>query len=141
MSNFSKTGHRGRHNEAVWRGGAYCGLGPSAHGFSPTGARSQNHRDLDHWYTDPLGVTETPSPIEAARDLVLSSLRHEEGLSLAMLKHRAGHVVDAERLRTLFDSTFLKIEENHLRLDKAGWTLADGIARKVIEALSPIAPG
>ena len=39
------------------------------------------------------------------------------------------------------NSTFLKIEENHLRLDKAGWTLADGIARKVIEALSPIASG
>jgi len=139
VSNFAKPGHRGRHNEAVWRGGSYCGLGPSSHGFAPGGTRTQNHPSLELWYSDPLGVTETPSPPEAARDLVLSSLRHENGLSLDLLKHRSGHLVDTAQLHPLFSSAYLKIENDHLRLEHAGWPLADGIARKVIEALSPIA--
>jgi oxygen-independent coproporphyrinogen-3 oxidase len=133
VSNFARDGHRSQHNEATWRGGYYAGLGPSAHGFHPDGTRSVNPGSMEDWLTGTR--LEQPSPHQAAIDLVLSTLRHVDGLPLDVLRHRTTHQLDLDALESLFDSGLLVLEAGHLRLTADGFPIADGITLRVVRAL------
>lgn len=145
VSNFARPGHRAVHNEAVWRGGYYAGLGPGAHGFEPDGHRTVNRASPERWREDPTETRERGSAEEAAVDLVLSTLRHRDGLDLALLARRAAHRVREAALRPLLapppgGAPLLERHEGHLRLTGEGFPLADGVVSRVIGALEP-APG
>lgn len=139
VSNFARPGHRGRHNERVWRGAHYLGLGPGAHGFRPDGRRTLGAAALADWLAEPAGATESPDPEAAAIDLVLSTLRHVDGLPLALLAARCGATVDRERLGPLFDRGLLHAREGdrgpHLVLDRSAFPIADAVVARVCDAV------
>ena len=142
VSNFARPGHRAVHNEAVWRGGHYAGLGPGAHGFEPDGHRTVNRADPERWRVDFTETRELPSAEEAAVDHVLSTLRHRDGLDLDLLAARAAHTLDASTLGPLLHppratAPLLERHEAHLRLTPAGFPLADGVVSRVVQALRP----
>ena len=144
VSNFARPGHRARHNEATWRGGHYAGLGPGAHGFEPDGHRTVNRAEPADWLSDWTATRELPSPLEAAIDLVLSTLRHREGLPLPWLEARTAHRVDLRALRALLEPPrgaprLLLLERDTLRLSEQGFPLADGIVARVVDALVHLA--
>ncbi len=141
VSNFARPGHRAVHNEAVWRGGHYAGLGPGAHGFEPTGHRTVGTADPEAWAERFTATRELPSPAEAAIDLVLSTLRHQDGLPLALLRERTGMQVRERALRALLDPPagaprLLTLEGGSLRLTRAGFPVADGLVARVADALA-----
>lgn len=138
VSNFARPGHRAVHNEATWRGGHYAGLGPAAHGFEPSGRRTRGHSALADWERDPAGESETPTPAQAAIDLVLSSLRHRDGLDLGLLAARTGHRVDERTIRAL--GGLAESDCRRIRLTDRGFPLADGVVARVCEGIRPI-PG
>lgn len=137
VSNFARPGHRGRHNERVWRGAAYLGLGPGAHGFRPDGHRTLGAPELDDWLRRPEGKAELPRPEQAAIDLVLSTLRHVNGLPLGLLASRTGARVDMVPLGPLLERGLLERvgPEPHLRLLPAAFPLADAVVARVCSAL------
>lgn len=140
VSNFARPGHRSRHNEATWRGGPYAGLGPGAHGFEPDGHRTVNRALPERWLADWTESRELPSPMEAAVDLVLSTLRHRDGLPLPWVEARTGCRVELDALRPLLhpprgSARLLAHEGDALRLTREGFPLADGIVARVIDAL------
>jgi len=142
VSNFARPGHRSRHNEATWRGGHYAGLGPGAHGFEPDGHRTVNRALPERWLEGWTETRELPSPMEAAVDLVLSTLRHRDGLPLPWLLARTGCRVELRALRPLLDpprgaARLLLLEEDALRLTQNGFPLADGVVARVVDALVP----
>lgn len=137
VSNFARPGHRARHNELVWRGGAYAGVGPGAHGLRPDGARTRQADTLDAWLEDAPGALERPDARQGAVDFVLSTLRHVDGLPLAPLRHRFGLDVDARRLTGLIAAGLLGWGEGRLRLCPAGFPVADGLVERVVDALVP----
>ena len=140
VSNFAVPGHRSAHNEAVWRGGYYAGLGPGAHGYEPSGHRTVNTASPEAWMSAPLESRQLPTPAEAATDFVLSTLRHRDGLPLDALRARTGHRVRLERLAPLLHpgrgcEPLLAREYDALRLTRAGFPIADGLVERVVDAL------
>jgi len=135
VSNFAQPGHRAVHNEQVWRGGFYAGLGPGAHGFPPDGIRTLGKRDINDWYADPIPVKITTDQRDAAIDYLLSSLRHIDGTSQRILRERTGHELSKSDLDALVMKSMLTEGNEHVRLTHSAFPLADGILRKLIEGL------
>ena len=137
VSNFARTGHRAVHNEAVWRGGYYAGLGPGAHGFRPGGERTIGPRDLDQWLDAPESTVDTPSPHDSAIDRILSTLRHTDGLDLAALRTDSGFDISSHVLDSLLETGSVTLTDQHLQLAHHAFPLADGVVRRLIEGLQP----
>jgi oxygen-independent coproporphyrinogen-3 oxidase len=140
VSNFARPGHRAVHNGAVWRGGTYAGLGPSAHGFRPDGTRTVRPADLAAWSAGAAAAVERPGADEAAADFVLSTLRHVEGTLRGPLRAAFHREVDLVPLAPLLHGGMLRATPDALQLGPAGWDLADGVIRAVLGALRPTGP-
>ncbi len=141
VSNFRKQHHAAVHNEAVWRGGFYAGLGPGAHGFHPDGRRTRGHATFEAWLADPWGEVERPDAEAAAYDRVLTTLRHTDGLDLEALEADLGFVLRPSALASLLATGLAHRRGPALRLRDEGWPLADTVLRKVIDGLRRAAPG
>ena len=137
VSNFALPGHRAVHNEQVWRGGYYAGLGPGAHGFLPSGDRTLGHAQLEAWYGDPVPSRESPTAEEAALDMLLSTLRHVDGVSLEALQAKTGHTLNPDTVRDLSARHLIDSRARHLRLTPAAYPVADGVVRRMADALIP----
>lgn len=143
ISNYARPGHRSRHNEAIWQGGHYLGLGPAAHGFlpptreAPRGRRTRAWRDLERWRAEPWEEVELLDPEQAAIDLLLGALRHDEGVSLPALEG-LGYAVRPAVVAALGEAALLQQQGDRLRLTPSGAPLADGITARLVDALLPL---
>jgi oxygen-independent coproporphyrinogen-3 oxidase len=135
VSNFARPGHRSRHNEAVWRGGYYAGLGPGAHGFRPDGTRTTTTRDVDAWLLAPCAQPTATSPRESAVDHILSTLRHIDGTEHAALWEASRHRLCADTVQNLIQDGLLVSNSDQIRLTTAAFPLADGVARRLCATL------
>lgn len=137
VSNFARDGHRSEHNRLYWTDAPYLGLGPSAHGYLPDGRRYANIANVGRYLAidDPTETIETPSPRERALDLLISSLRYVEGLSLEHLARRTGLRPDDRTVRAMVRGRLLIEDPFVLRLTDDGFAVADGIAAKLADAL------
>ena len=92
VSNFSKPGHRARHNSAYWTGAPYLGVGPSAHGFDGS-ERRWNIAAYAAWEReigqrrDPIGGAECLSAENRIAESVYLGLRTVDGLSVTNHEH------------------------------------------------------
>lgn len=138
VSNFALPGHRSRHNEQYWRYRPYAGLGAGAHGFLPDGRRTVGLEQPEDFIERPLtwASIERPGAEEALGDLLVSTLRHSEGLPLEML-HAHGWALDAARLQPLLVSGHLLLDARSLRLGPQGWTVADALTARIEAAAIP----
>jgi putative oxygen-independent coproporphyrinogen III oxidase len=134
VSNYARPGHRAIHNEQIWRGGHYAGLGPGAHGFHPDGDRTLCATDWKDWDADPTPMRTRPTAEEAAVDYLLSSLRHIEGTQLEQL-HARGHSIQPQTLHTLKDHRLITFSKTKVQLLPDAFPLADGIVRSLIGGL------
>ena len=141
VSNFARPGARGQHNESYWRAQAYAGLGAGAHGCLPDGTRTLGVSDPVAFMADPLSYAswETPDPEQRALDLLLSTLRHVDGVPLDRLQ-ALGFTLDRRALSPHFERGTLQERSGHLQLADAGWTLADGLTRACARALQSCHP-
>ena len=141
VSNFARPGFHSRHNSAYWDGTPYLGIGPSAHSFDGCRERRWNVASVEK-YIRGAGNGEIPCEREvlSRRDLrnemVMTALRTDRGLSLAEFERRFGAQA-LERLRTAAE-VFLQegraqIVGDALRITRAGWFFADGIACELFE--------
>jgi oxygen-independent coproporphyrinogen-3 oxidase len=135
VSNFAQPGHRAIHNEAVWRGGYYAGLGPGAHGFRPSGERTTGTAELEAWFGASAHEVHRPSPSESAIDFILSTLRHVDGLNLRQLKQRTGFGLNEVELSRLHDNGQIHRHNGSIRLQRDAFLVADGVVRTLINAL------
>jgi putative oxygen-independent coproporphyrinogen III oxidase len=135
VSNFAQPGHRAVQNEQVWRGGHYAGLGPGAHGFLPSGARTVSHPDLEQWFSNPDPQQSIPSQHEAAIDFILSTLRHTDGLCTKSLREQTGFGLNPARVQALTNHGVITCASGYICLSHDAFPVADGIVRAVIEAL------
>ncbi len=140
ISNFARPGHRSRHNEQIWQGGHYLGLGPGAHGYlppapaAPWGRRTVNGADIGAWMADPRPVVEVLDGRTWASDLLLSSLRHEAGVEVERLRE-AGFELSSSTVQVLVRGGLLEESEGRLRLSREGRLLGDGVTAKLIAGL------
>lgn len=137
ISTYARRGHSSRHNTLYWTDRPYLGLGPSAHGYAPDGRRWANVADVDAYLTreDPTDELEQPDPWQAAADLLVSGLRHVDGVDRERLRRRTGLDVDEAELARLADLDLLVAEPGRVRLLDAGVPVADGVSAKLAETL------
>jgi len=135
VSNFARSGHRARHNEAVWRGGFYAGLGPSAHGFRPDGARTTNENTVAPWMCAPRTRADRPSSADAAVDHLLSTLRHCDGTRHDALLDASGHRLCSKTTEDLTNAGLILSSESGVQLQPDAFVVADGIVRRLSDTL------
>jgi oxygen-independent coproporphyrinogen III oxidase len=133
VSNFAREGHRSQHNASYWKGCPYMGLGPSAHGLLPDGRRYVNIADALGYPSkvDPTASLDTPSPKEAAVDLLVSGLRATEGISLRKL----GVPLRPEAISHLVRGGLLTHHEDQIALTPEAFPICDAVVGRLVEAL------
>lgn len=138
ISNFARAGHRCRHNEHYYRGRRYAGLGAGAHGWTPAGDRTVGHPDPTDFINDPAGwhSLERPRGDERAVELLLSTLRHVDGVPRRRLRS-LGYQLEADALERLSSGDLIAASEASIRLIGRGWRVADGVLRTLCDALEP----
>jgi oxygen-independent coproporphyrinogen-3 oxidase len=118
ISNHARMDAASRHNLVYWRGGAWIGVGPGAHGRLPaTGdARiaTETERMPEQWLAQVereghgLTLDEPVAPADQARELLLMGLRLSEGVDLARVRHLAPPLIDEDALRSLASQGFIE---------------------------------
>lgn len=139
VSNFARPGHRSRHNRLYWTDRPYLGVGPSAHGLTPDGTRYTNRADIGFYLRsdDPTDTSEPFEPRARATDLLISNLRHTDGLDLDHMARVTGLRPRESAVRALVDAAVLSRDGQIIRLAPDGFPLADGIAGRLADALGP----
>lgn len=135
VSNWSLPGHPSRHNSAYWRGEAYVGIGPSAHGFQ--GQRRYWHVASNGRYLKALeaGSLDVEQEILTERDVcnerIMTQLRTVQGLALGWLQEMDFVDFDTDFLPLLRDleaSGQGVLSTTHFALTEAARFHADRIA-------------
>jgi len=147
ISNHAKPGAECRHNLIYWRGGAYVGVGPGAHGrISADGAVFATHQihDPASWLASVeklghgTGKRVRLAPEKRREELLLSGLRLAEGISRARFRAQTGvdvlATVDRAALRRLEDGGFLALDDHRLRATPAGRQRLNAILTSLLPA-------
>ena len=134
-SNWSRPGHRCRHNSAVWRGARYLPLGCGAHGF--LGSRRYHLVRRPDRYVERvkagkplLAGFEVLGRIDLLREAVTLPLRTRAGIDLGRLEAEFGYDLRAEHgpsLRKLESEGLIVARDGHIGPSDRGMFLADAL--------------
>jgi putative oxygen-independent coproporphyrinogen III oxidase len=110
VSNHARPGQESRHNLVYWRGGAYAGVGPGAHGRLERGGERRAtaaERNPEAWLAaveaagHGFAVDERVAEDERADELLLMGLRLSEGVDLSRHARHAGRAIAPSRIAPL----------------------------------------
>ena len=135
ISNFSRLGHRCRHNEGYWKLQGHFAVGAGASRFIG-GTRETNHRSTTTYMKkllageSPVAFREHLSAEASAREAVVFGLRRIEGIALSDFYESTGLDV-VKLLKTPLDhflnQGFLSLENNQLQLTRKGLFISDSL--------------
>jgi oxygen-independent coproporphyrinogen-3 oxidase len=142
VSNLAQTGHRSQHNSLYWRGHHWAGLGAGAHGWHPSGRRVIGHSKPEKFIASPTTWEDshTPNSREAAVELLLSTLRHIDGIPLSKLE-RLGFCLQGPKVNHHIHHGLLIADSGCLRVAGRGWKLIDSLLVDLEASLSPSLSG
>lgn len=135
ISNFAKPGFECRHNQVYWRSEQFFGFGPGAAAYVG-GVRRTNHRSVTTWLRRILssqpagGESEKLDRIASAREAVMLGLRQCSGISRERFQQRYGVTLESlagSAFERLLCDGLIDIQADHVRLTRAGRTLADRV--------------
>lgn len=134
ISNFAQPGFESKHNTSYWKGIPYFGIGPSAHSYNGT-IRSWNVSSNAVYVKEMQEgrrAAETESLDESGRfhELVLTSLRVRNGLSVTDIRNRYGNDVHRSLLEAAqgyIEQDWLIHRDDRLKLSRQGLLFADKI--------------
>ena len=139
ISNHAAPAHICRHNQAIWQGGDYAGIGPGAHGrltLDGTKHASLAARQPQEWLAacrekgHGWQLTKLPA-IEAAEEAVMLGLRLTEGRALTDLAAQ-GVALDKARILPLQEAGLLMAQPDRLQASEKGRLLLDYILARLL---------
>ncbi|HKB06805.1 MAG TPA: radical SAM family heme chaperone HemW [Candidatus Polarisedimenticolia bacterium] len=138
ISNFSRPGHRSRHNLKYWTDQAYLGFGPSAHSYVGE-RRWANASDLrDYLARRGAGCARIEDVRSRARrsvEALVAGLRLAEGVDLRVLAARYGASFappDDATIGGLAEAGFLLAGDGRLRLTERGRLVSNEILERLL---------
>jgi oxygen-independent coproporphyrinogen III oxidase len=141
ISNFSKQGHRCRHNEAYWDHSPYIGLGPAAHSYIAP-QRFANTGNVSRYITDlslgkrPLEFTEALTTDNLISEMIFLRLRTTDGLDENDFYAKTGQAFYSGRrmaaLEELIKGNMIAHTQQWWRLTEQGMFVADAIAKRLV---------
>ena len=135
ISNFSRPGHRCRHNEGYWKIKRYFAIGAGASRFI-NGTRETNHRSTTTYIKkllsggSPVAFREHLSAEASAREAVVFGLRRMEGISLSAFHASTGFDIPRlleKSLNRFLEQGFLTLEHDQLKLTRKGLFISDSL--------------
>ncbi len=135
VSNFALKGKKAVHNSSYWEGEPYLGIGPSAHSFN--GSSRQWNITNNHIYIRELSEgrlsaeKEMLSTKDLYNEMVMTSLRKREGLSLLSVRERFDEILWQHLLKesaSLIEKGNLVEEKGYLYIPEKRRFYSDGIA-------------
>lgn len=135
VSNFARSGHRCRHNEAYWLGHSYFAAGPGAASYV-NGRRAMNHRSTTTWLKrvlageSPVAEAETLSPEDRAREQLVFGLRRLAGVERSEFAASTGYTIDAlvsAPLARFVEARLLRDDGSRVQLTREGLFVSDAL--------------
>ncbi len=135
ISNYGQPNKHAVHNTNYWRGKAYVGIGPSAHGFDGKKRYfniANNPKYINHIFEGKLNEQyELLSLTDQFNEYVMTSIRTMWGIDLEKIKKKYGSKLAGQTLLAI--KPFVKqqqviLQNNHIILTQQGKLFADGIA-------------
>jgi oxygen-independent coproporphyrinogen-3 oxidase len=140
VSNHARPGSESRHNLIYWRMGDYGAIGPGAHGrLTCSGQRraTENLRSPSAWLqqVEATGsgrvVDDVLSGPEQANEVLLMSLRLNEGMDLDRVEKLRGSPLDRQKLARLESHGMIARTGRQVTTTKAGRLLLNAIIREL----------
>jgi oxygen-independent coproporphyrinogen-3 oxidase len=140
VSNFARSDHRCRHNEAYWAGNGYYAAGPGAARYVD-GQRETNHRSTTTYLRrvlagqSPVAECEELSPEDKAREMLVLGLRRLEGVARREFALRTGYEMEqlaGPELASFQDWGLVAEDGGRLRLTRNGLCVSDGLWPKIL---------
>ena len=135
VSNFAKNGKVALHNCKYWTGADYYGFGVSAHSLV-NGVRYENESDIDKYLTGATLKSKTElTLLDKVEELVMLSLRTEDGLSLSKYETLSGKSILTEKkkeIEKLLSFGLIEISEDKLKVTDKGIYLLNSVTSELI---------
>ncbi|MCH7551416.1 MAG: coproporphyrinogen III oxidase, partial [Proteobacteria bacterium] len=145
ISNHARPGSECRHNLNIWRGGAYAGIGPGAHGRLPARRRTEALYQIhtpERW----LAAVEQKGHGTAKRlalprraraeELLMTGLRLIEGVGRARFQSLTGRriedFIDKDGLERMTVGGFVEMDEAGLRATAKGRRCLNEVLRHLL---------
>jgi len=155
ISNHAAQGAQSRHNLIYWRGGAWLGIGPGAHGRLPAPddqrIATESARSPEDWLArvgtsgSGLTVASKVARTDQAKELLLMGLRLAEGVDLARVRRLDPNLVNEDRAGELIGEGFLSREGEILRATHLGRPVLNRLIADIVarghSATSAARPG
>ncbi|MEM7696121.1 MAG: radical SAM family heme chaperone HemW [Pseudomonadota bacterium] len=141
VSNHARPGEEARHNLVYWRGGAYLGVGPGAHGrLAAQDGRiaTETIRRPEDWLAaveaHGHGLTaRTPlSADDRAAETLVMGLRLAEGIDPEVYAHRAGAPLDPAAIARLINDGLLSDDGGRLTVPPHARLLTNAAVRGLL---------
>lgn len=146
VSNHARPGQESRHNLAYWRGGAYIGVGPGAHGrIDIDGVRHATHQiaQPERWLDKTAADGHATAKVRELRrserieELVLSGLRLSTGLDAARFTAAIGlgleDCLGMNRVDALRDEGLLIHDHRGLRTTPQGRLVLNALIQHLLD--------
>ena len=139
VSNFCLPPHQAKHNEGIWKNEHYIGLGPGAHGFWPTGVRTQYPTSWKDWIGSSKPQSEVCTPEQRALDWLITAIRHKDGIYLPTLQDMGYTLKVSTEIRRL-EAFHIGVTatQDYVKLTPKGWIFVDWITEVLVDALTPV---
>lgn len=134
ISNYAKPGYRCRHNNEIWHGQTYLGLGPAAASFDGT-QRFCQCADLNQWLKDAPPEQDILPSDERAAEILAFGMRTCEGWDLNYFRQLTGFDADllrGEALRELEAEGLIVRENQHIRCTEQGLLLNNDVLMQLL---------
>jgi oxygen-independent coproporphyrinogen-3 oxidase len=134
ISNFSKTGYCCLHNDGIWHGETYLGLGPAAASYDGRD-RWQEVGEVLKWLAGENAEKDCVSLLERAREVFVIGLRTIDGWSLDDFEKKTGVSLSelySTEVNDLVEKGFLIMENDRIYSSPRGLLYADYIAVDLI---------
>ena len=142
ISNHAGPRAESRHNLIYWRGGAFVGIGPGAHGRLPAdGDRriaTETEKAPEKWLRQVraqghgLIVESAIDPREQAKELLLMGLRLSEGVSLTRVSALAPALLNDARIAELVEQRFLERNGDQLTTTRRGRPVLNRVIAEIV---------
>ncbi|MEM9735789.1 MAG: coproporphyrinogen-III oxidase family protein, partial [Pseudomonadota bacterium] len=141
VSNHARPGAESRHNLIYWRGGAWAGAGPGAHGrlgLAEGRVGTETIRDPAAWLkaveTKGHGLlpVEPVTPDDTATEYLLMSLRLREGACLDHFAHLNGAPLASSRIDPLAELGLLETRDKRIAATPKGRLVLNAILGELL---------
>ena len=133
VSNYASMDFECRHNQAVWHGRRYLGLGPSASSFDGS-RRWTEIPSVDAWLSGFDPEFDDLPPLPRARELFAMGLRTVKGWEAGEFKTASGHdwnMLDS-KLKAMSEEGLLVVDESNVRPTSKGLAFWNSMAEEII---------